>query len=31
MSRGWKVAGILPSPISGGDGNREFFIAAHAG
>jgi 23S rRNA (cytidine1920-2'-O)/16S rRNA (cytidine1409-2'-O)-methyltransferase len=28
-SRGWKVAGILPSPISGGDGNREFFIAAH--
>jgi 23S rRNA (cytidine1920-2'-O)/16S rRNA (cytidine1409-2'-O)-methyltransferase len=30
-SRGWKVAGILPSPISGGDGNREFFIAAHAG
>jgi len=28
-SHGWKVAGILPSPISGGDGNREFFIAAH--
>src|SRR5438874_7290003 len=25
----WTVAGILPSPIAGGDGNREFFIAAH--
>jgi 23S rRNA (cytidine1920-2'-O)/16S rRNA (cytidine1409-2'-O)-methyltransferase len=30
-SHGWKVAGIVPSPISGSDGNREFFIAAHAG
>jgi 23S rRNA (cytidine1920-2'-O)/16S rRNA (cytidine1409-2'-O)-methyltransferase len=28
-SHGWKVVGIVPSPISGGDGNREFFIAAH--
>ena len=27
----WTVAGILPSPIAGGDGNREFFIAAHRG
>jgi|SRR5262245_373778 len=27
-SLGWAVAGILPSPIAGGDGNREFFIAA---
>jgi 23S rRNA (cytidine1920-2'-O)/16S rRNA (cytidine1409-2'-O)-methyltransferase len=26
---GWRVAGILPSPILGADGNREFFIAAH--
>jgi 23S rRNA (cytidine1920-2'-O)/16S rRNA (cytidine1409-2'-O)-methyltransferase len=28
-SCGWQVAGIAPSPILGGDGNREFFIAAH--
>jgi 23S rRNA (cytidine1920-2'-O)/16S rRNA (cytidine1409-2'-O)-methyltransferase len=28
-SHGWKVVGIVPSPISGSDGNREFFIAAH--
>jgi 23S rRNA (cytidine1920-2'-O)/16S rRNA (cytidine1409-2'-O)-methyltransferase len=27
-SLGWKVAGIVPSPITGGDGNREFFIGA---
>jgi 23S rRNA (cytidine1920-2'-O)/16S rRNA (cytidine1409-2'-O)-methyltransferase len=27
-SAGWQVVGSLPSPISGGDGNREFFIAA---
>jgi len=27
-SLGWRVAGIVPSPIAGGDGNREFFIAA---
>ena len=26
---GWVLAGIVPSPISGGDGNREFFIGAH--
>jgi 23S rRNA (cytidine1920-2'-O)/16S rRNA (cytidine1409-2'-O)-methyltransferase len=25
---GWNVAGIVPSPITGGDGNREFFIGA---
>jgi 23S rRNA (cytidine1920-2'-O)/16S rRNA (cytidine1409-2'-O)-methyltransferase len=30
-SHGWEVVGIVPSPISGSDGNREFFIAAHAG
>ena len=28
-SLGWTVVGIAPSPITGGDGNREFFIAAH--
>jgi 23S rRNA (cytidine1920-2'-O)/16S rRNA (cytidine1409-2'-O)-methyltransferase len=28
-SRGWHLHGIFPSPISGGDGNREFFIGAH--
>jgi len=27
-SRGWQVVGIVPSPIAGGEGNREFFIAA---
>ena len=26
---GWTVEGIEPSPIEGGDGNREFLIAAH--
>ena len=25
---GWSVAGVVPSPIAGGDGNREFFIGA---
>jgi len=25
---GWRVAGIIPSPIAGGDGNREFLIGA---
>jgi 23S rRNA (cytidine1920-2'-O)/16S rRNA (cytidine1409-2'-O)-methyltransferase len=29
-SLGWEVIGIVPSPIPGGDGNREFFIAAKA-
>jgi 23S rRNA (cytidine1920-2'-O)/16S rRNA (cytidine1409-2'-O)-methyltransferase len=27
-SLGWHVAGMIPSPISGGDGNREFFLGA---
>ncbi len=27
-SHGWRVAEIVPSCITGGDGNREFFIAA---
>ncbi|MGA7268141.1 MAG: TlyA family rRNA (cytidine-2'-O)-methyltransferase, partial [Aestuariivirga sp.] len=26
--QGWSVRGITPSPIAGGDGNREFLIAA---
>jgi 23S rRNA (cytidine1920-2'-O)/16S rRNA (cytidine1409-2'-O)-methyltransferase len=26
---GWQVAGIVPSPVLGGDGNCEFFIGAH--
>ncbi len=26
---GWEVLGTMPSPIAGGDGNREFFIGAH--
>ena len=25
---GWDVIGIIPSPIEGGDGNREFLVAA---
>ena len=25
---GWRVAGVEPSPIEGGDGNKEFLIAA---
>jgi 23S rRNA (cytidine1920-2'-O)/16S rRNA (cytidine1409-2'-O)-methyltransferase len=27
----WRVAGLLPSPITGGDGNREFLIGARRG
>jgi 23S rRNA (cytidine1920-2'-O)/16S rRNA (cytidine1409-2'-O)-methyltransferase len=27
-SLGWAVAGVLASPITGGEGNREFFIGA---
>jgi 23S rRNA (cytidine1920-2'-O)/16S rRNA (cytidine1409-2'-O)-methyltransferase len=27
-SRGWTVIGIAPSPIAGGDGNREFLLGA---
>jgi 23S rRNA (cytidine1920-2'-O)/16S rRNA (cytidine1409-2'-O)-methyltransferase len=25
---GWKVEGVAPSAITGGDGNREFFVGA---
>jgi 23S rRNA (cytidine1920-2'-O)/16S rRNA (cytidine1409-2'-O)-methyltransferase len=28
---GWRVGGQMPSPILGGDGNREFFIEAQRG
>jgi len=30
-TRGWRVAGVVPSSIVGGDGNREFFVAAGRG
>jgi 23S rRNA (cytidine1920-2'-O)/16S rRNA (cytidine1409-2'-O)-methyltransferase len=30
-SLGWSVAGQIPSPIAGGDGNREFLIGAVRG
>ena len=29
--QGWRVGGCMPSPILGGDGNREFFIGAERG
>jgi 23S rRNA (cytidine1920-2'-O)/16S rRNA (cytidine1409-2'-O)-methyltransferase len=29
--QGWSVRGLVPSPIAGGDGNREFLIAARRG
>ena len=25
---GWRLIGLAPSPIEGGDGNREFLMAA---
>ena len=30
-SLGWRVGGLMPSPILGGDGNAEFFIEAERG
>ncbi len=30
-SLGWRIGGLQPSPIPGGDGNREFFIEAARG
>jgi 23S rRNA (cytidine1920-2'-O)/16S rRNA (cytidine1409-2'-O)-methyltransferase len=30
-TQGWRVGGRMPSPILGGDGNREFFIEAERG
>jgi 23S rRNA (cytidine1920-2'-O)/16S rRNA (cytidine1409-2'-O)-methyltransferase len=31
VSQGRRVSGHMPSPILGGDGNREFFIEAARG
>ena len=28
---GWSVLGIIPSPVTGGDGNREFLLGARRG
>ena len=28
---GWQVEGVIPSPIDGGDGNREFMLGARRG
>ena len=28
-SLGWEVADVIPSPIEGGDGNKEFLLGAH--
>jgi 23S rRNA (cytidine1920-2'-O)/16S rRNA (cytidine1409-2'-O)-methyltransferase len=30
-AQGWRVGGVVPSAILGGDGNREFFIEAQRG
>ena len=30
-SLGWRIGGVVPSAILGGDGNREFFIEANRG
>ena len=30
-SLGWRVAGVIPSPIEGGDGNAEFLLGASRG
>src|SRR6516225_2136620 len=30
-TEGWRVGGVIPSPIPGGDGNREFLIEAERG
>jgi 23S rRNA (cytidine1920-2'-O)/16S rRNA (cytidine1409-2'-O)-methyltransferase len=28
---GWRVSGLVPSPLAGGDGNREFLLGARRG
>jgi 23S rRNA (cytidine1920-2'-O)/16S rRNA (cytidine1409-2'-O)-methyltransferase len=28
IALGWRIGGVIPSPIAGGDGNREFLIEA---
>jgi 23S rRNA (cytidine1920-2'-O)/16S rRNA (cytidine1409-2'-O)-methyltransferase len=30
-AQGWRIGGVAPSAILGGDGNREFFIEAQRG
>jgi 23S rRNA (cytidine1920-2'-O)/16S rRNA (cytidine1409-2'-O)-methyltransferase len=30
-AEGWRVGGVIPSPIAGGDGNREFLVEAKRG
>ena len=30
-SLGWRVEDLIPSPILGGDGNREFLVEAQRG
>jgi 23S rRNA (cytidine1920-2'-O)/16S rRNA (cytidine1409-2'-O)-methyltransferase len=30
-AKGWRLIGAMPSPIAGGDGNREFLIGARRG
>lgn len=30
-AQGWRVLGLTPSPVEGGDGNREFLVAARKG
>jgi len=31
LAHGWRIGGIVPSPLLGGDGNREFLIEAERG
>jgi 23S rRNA (cytidine1920-2'-O)/16S rRNA (cytidine1409-2'-O)-methyltransferase len=31
VTLGWRVGGVIPSPIAGGDGNREFLLGADRG
>ena len=30
-AQGWRVTGVIPSPIAGGDGNREFLLEGERG
>jgi 23S rRNA (cytidine1920-2'-O)/16S rRNA (cytidine1409-2'-O)-methyltransferase len=31
VEMGWRIAGVILSPIEGGDGNREFLLGAERG
>ena len=31
IAQGWQVVGVTPSPVEGGDGNREFLVGAGKG